>query len=426
MTSPPWPSTRASAPPAPLSVALVTVALLLCLPATGFAAADLRAASTQTKKGESSETALTSAGLLARGSGYGSQAGSKAVRELQLRLRRLGHRPGPIDGLFGPLTEASVERLQRARGLRVDGVVGPRTRARLLAPPVRRPAAPHGTATPKPRAPDRLAPNRPPPANVAPPRRPAPNATPEQPPARGPGSSDGLDPWLAALLGALATGVLFAGISRLGRRRRGMPAAERRASSPRSRPNFGMAFAVLLAVFALGAAIGALFATHAAPGDRDGAEVASGALLSPQTAFPVHDARPAEPPRPTSRQAPPARPRPPRPRPADTAPTPTPRPATAKLPEPGGAPGRGPAGAGSAAPAPASARPVAPVEKPGDSYTVRTGDSLWPIARKQLEAGSSDAAVALRVKHLVDLNLKDRIASGDPDLLTAGEKLRLP
>jgi hypothetical protein len=57
---------------------------------------------------------------------------------------------------------------------------------------------------------------------------------------------------------------------------------------------------------------------------------------------------------------------------------------------------------------------------------VRTGDSLWPIARKQLEAGSSDAAVALRVKHLVDLNLKDRIASGDPDLLTAGEKLRLP
>jgi hypothetical protein len=41
-----------------------------------------------------------------------------------------------------------------------------------------------------------------------------------------------------------------------------------------------MAFAVLLAVFATGAAIGALFATHAAPGERDGAEVASGSYTA--------------------------------------------------------------------------------------------------------------------------------------------------
>ena len=57
---------------------------------------------------------------------------------------------------------------------------------------------------------------------------------------------------------------------------------------------------------------------------------------------------------------------------------------------------------------------------------MREGDSLWPIAENQLVEDSSDAAVARRVKHLVKLNLEDRIASGDPDVLTAGEQLRLP
>jgi hypothetical protein len=411
-----------------VTVALVTVALLLCFPPSSFAGADHRAAISRSTQGESSETALRSAGLLARGSGYDNQAGSKAVRELQLRLRRLGHRPGPIDGLFGPLTEASVERFQRARGLQVDGVVGPRTLARLLALPAGRPAAPHGSRTPKP-APDQPAPDRPAPTNVAPPVHPAPDATPAEPAARTPESSDGLEPWLAALMGALATGVLFAGLSMLARRRHGEPAAERRGTaprSPRSRLNLGMAFAVLLAVFAMGAAIGALFATHAAPGDRDGTEVASSALVSPPGASPVRGARPAEPP-PRSRPAAVARRHPPRPpRHVGTAPTPTPRPATGKLPEPGGVPGNSSAETGSAPSATAPPRPVTPVEKPGGTYTVRPGDSLWPIARTQLEAGSSDAAVARRVKRLVDLNVEDRIASGDPDLLTAGEQLRLP
>jgi nucleoid-associated protein YgaU len=178
-----------------------------------------------------------------------------------------------------------------------------------------------------------------------------------------------------------------------------------------------MVFAVLLAVFAVGAAIGALFATHAAPGDRDGAEVASGALLAPPQASPVQNARPSEP-LPTSQPAVAHR----RPRPAGKAPAPTPPPATSKPAEPR----PNPADAGSAPSAPAPARPVAPAETGGGSYTVRPGDSLWPIARKQLDARSSNAAVARRVKHLVDLNLEDRIASGDPDLLTAGERLRLP
>jgi peptidoglycan hydrolase-like protein with peptidoglycan-binding domain len=341
--------------PASLLAAVVTVALLLFLPESSFAGADLRASTSQTERSESSETALTSAGVLARGSGYGNRAGSKEVRELQLRLRRLGHRPGPIDGLFGPLTQASVERFQRRRGLLVDGVVGPQTRARLLALPLRRPATPHGATRPEAGAPDRLAPHRPAPARVAPPRDPAPDADASRPAARESASSDGLNPWLAAFLGALVMGVLLAGVSRLGRPRRGKRAVDRRgpaSRSPRSRLNLGMACAVLLAVFAIGAAIGAIFATHAAPGERDDEEIAGGP--------------------------------------------------------------------GFAAPAPA--RPVAP----GGTYSVQAGESLWPIAERQLSAGSSEGGVARRVKRLVELNLDDPIASGDPAVLTAGEQLRPP
>jgi peptidoglycan hydrolase-like protein with peptidoglycan-binding domain/DNA invertase Pin-like site-specific DNA recombinase len=92
---------------------------LLCLPAVSFAAApsDSRA-----------EAANRASALLARGAGYGKPQGEPRVRALQRRLRALGHRPGPVDGLYGPLTEAAVERLQRDTGLSADGIVGPQTR----------------------------------------------------------------------------------------------------------------------------------------------------------------------------------------------------------------------------------------------------------------------------------------------------------
>jgi DNA invertase Pin-like site-specific DNA recombinase/lysozyme family protein len=69
---------------------------------------------------------------LARGAGYRPPAGSPRVRVLQKRLRGAGFDPGPVDGLFGPRTQAAVERLQRAGGLSADGIVSHRTR-RLLA-----------------------------------------------------------------------------------------------------------------------------------------------------------------------------------------------------------------------------------------------------------------------------------------------------
>jgi peptidoglycan hydrolase-like protein with peptidoglycan-binding domain len=69
---------------------------------------------------------------LARGAGYRPPAGSPRVRMLQERLRGAGLNPGPVDGVFGPRTQAAVERLQQAGGLSADGIVSHRTQ-RLLA-----------------------------------------------------------------------------------------------------------------------------------------------------------------------------------------------------------------------------------------------------------------------------------------------------
>jgi peptidoglycan hydrolase-like protein with peptidoglycan-binding domain len=70
---------------------------------------------------------------LALGSGYGRPDGSARVRVLQQRLRALGQQPGPVDGLYGPLTEAAVRRYQSAAGLAVDGIAGPQTMSELHA-----------------------------------------------------------------------------------------------------------------------------------------------------------------------------------------------------------------------------------------------------------------------------------------------------
>jgi N-acetyl-anhydromuramyl-L-alanine amidase AmpD len=49
------------------------------------------------------------------------------VKRLQRLLRAARHDPGPIDGIFGGQTESAVRSFQTARGLEVDGIVGPAT-----------------------------------------------------------------------------------------------------------------------------------------------------------------------------------------------------------------------------------------------------------------------------------------------------------
>lgn len=53
------------------------------------------------------------------------------VAELQRRLSALGFDPGPIDGVYGRRTIAAVKTFQKAKGLTVDGIVGPQTIAAL-------------------------------------------------------------------------------------------------------------------------------------------------------------------------------------------------------------------------------------------------------------------------------------------------------
>lgn len=93
--------------------------------------------------------------MLARG------AEGKRVEALQKMLMAHGINPGPIDGLFGPKTEAAVRRFQEKAGLQVDGIVGPHTRKALQpqvqAAPAPKPPAPK-PLNPKPPAPKPLNP----------------------------------------------------------------------------------------------------------------------------------------------------------------------------------------------------------------------------------------------------------------------------
>ena len=75
-----------------------------------------------------------SAGPVSLGTGYRRDGGSLRVREVQRTLRARDFGPGPVDGLFGPLTRRAVIRFQHAEKLAQDGIVGPRTLRRLRLP----------------------------------------------------------------------------------------------------------------------------------------------------------------------------------------------------------------------------------------------------------------------------------------------------
>jgi peptidoglycan hydrolase-like protein with peptidoglycan-binding domain len=349
-----------------LLAALVVLAATLAVPAGGHAA----------EPGK-----LASAGTLARGSGYDSQNGSDPVRVLQRRLRRLGDEPGPIDGLYGPLTEGAVERFQERHDLAVDGIVGRQTKRSLLAQPdnklERKSPAPQGGAE----------------SAVEPqPVRPAPTGVASR---DGPEAGTDLSPGVVGLIAGLAGLLLLAALRRL------------RGNELETSVNFGLACAALLGVFGIGAAAGALFASRAAPDGVDDASARSGVLL---VGAPAHD---------RARSSSVSRTRVARhaPRPHSAATSPAPAPASV-VPQP-----RPPAPA-PVEPTPARAVPVQRAK--AVTYVVRPGDSLSAIARKKMVAGSSGMSVAERVQELTRVNLDRRIQSGDPNVIEVGEKLWLP
>src|SRR5687768_12492149 len=103
-------------------VASLLAALLLCLPG---------ATPVGTAVAQAADSNQATEAPLALGSGYGRSEGSARVRALQRRLHALGQQPGPIDGLYGPLTSAAVKRFQSSAGLAIDGIAGPQTRQAL-------------------------------------------------------------------------------------------------------------------------------------------------------------------------------------------------------------------------------------------------------------------------------------------------------
>jgi peptidoglycan hydrolase-like protein with peptidoglycan-binding domain/DNA invertase Pin-like site-specific DNA recombinase len=97
--------------------AVVSALVALCVPAPATASDGIR-----------------SPVMITQGAGYDRPHGSSQVRALQRRLRAAGLDAGPVDGRFGPLTDAAVRRFQSAQRLAVDGIVGPRTAPALRAP----------------------------------------------------------------------------------------------------------------------------------------------------------------------------------------------------------------------------------------------------------------------------------------------------
>lgn len=74
---------------------------------------------------------------------------------------------------------------------------------------------------------------------------------------------------------------------------------------------------------------------------------------------------------------------------------------------------------------PAPADPAAPGPTPAGTHTVAPGDNLWAITAGALGGTATNADIHPRWLEVVAAN-RDRLASGDPDLIYPGEQLLLP
>ena len=186
------------------------------------------------------------------GAGFGRAAGSPQVRALQRILQSLGYACGPVDGLFGSRTQASLQWFQIKHGLRPTGSADAET-LRILH-------LRHRTGAPQEAAPRAEAPASSPASSQAP-TRPA-NAPPVHPaatpshgapaPQRG-GQGLGAVPIALLLAAAVALLSLLVTVgwrrswrtrasdatARLARGLRSAPALLRHTEAPPARPRTG-------------------------------------------------------------------------------------------------------------------------------------------------------------------------------------------
>ena len=63
-----------------------------------------------------------------------AEAGGADVERAQQALKRMGHDPGPVDGVMGAQTAEALRAYQKAQGLRVTGQLDDATTAKLGEP----------------------------------------------------------------------------------------------------------------------------------------------------------------------------------------------------------------------------------------------------------------------------------------------------
>ena len=166
--------------------------------------------------------AVTAPGLRV-GTGVARAGGSDRVRALQRRLVKLGYRPGSIDGLFGPRTQAAVIAFQRKHDLRQTGIVGAVTlrtlRSRTGDQPAGAPARSGSLAHPEPARADAPQPAAAPPSRADEPSEPSPTAA--RPEPNNAGGDAGLDTkGLIIALGFMALPAVIVLAAMLGPRHR--------------------------------------------------------------------------------------------------------------------------------------------------------------------------------------------------------------
>jgi len=71
---------------------------------------------------------------------------SDQIKAIQIKLHALGHSPGPIDGLRGPMTDAAIVAFKRKSGLKARPFVGPITWSKLFPEDATREAVPRAVS----------------------------------------------------------------------------------------------------------------------------------------------------------------------------------------------------------------------------------------------------------------------------------------